>query len=126
MGDSAVPDFFQRFPMQLVHSSTLDAVLADGSAALDLLFLWGRDCPNCDIAKRAMLASPEQMNWPQVRWLHCNVYEDEAMATRFGLHGIPTFFVFRGGRRLGRITSWPGIGSFRNAVANALQPPDQG
>ena len=33
MGDSAVPDFFQRFPMQLVHSSTLDSVLADIEAA---------------------------------------------------------------------------------------------
>lgn len=121
MGDSTVPEFFQHFPMQLVQSSTLDNVLADGAAALDLLFLWGRDCPNCDIAKRAMLAQPAQMNWPQVRWLHCNVYDDEAMATRFGLHGIPTFFVFRNGRRLGRITSWPGIDAFRAAVANALQ-----
>jgi thiol-disulfide isomerase/thioredoxin len=126
MGDSAVPDFFQHFPMLRVHSSTLDDVLADGNAALDLLFLWGRDCPNCDIAKRLMLAHPAQMNWPQVRWLHCNVYDDEAMATRFGLHGIPTFFVFRHGKRVGRITSWPGVEPFRNAVATALQPATAG
>lgn len=120
MDDSAVPDFFKRFPMQRVHSSALDSVLADGSAALDLLFLWGRDCPNCDIAKRAMLAQPAQMNWPRVRWLHCNVYDDEAMATRFGLHGIPTFFVFAHGQRLGRITSWPGIEAFRTAIEGIL------
>lgn len=121
MSDSSVPDFFARFPMRLVRSTELDAVLADGTATLDLLFLWGRDCPNCDIAKRELLANPTRLQWPQVRWLHDNVYEDAAMATRLGLHGIPTFFVFRRGRRLGRITSWPGIESFRSAVATALQ-----
>jgi thiol-disulfide isomerase/thioredoxin len=120
MADSAIPDFFQHFTMQHVHSSALDGVLADGAAALDVLFLWGRDCPNCDIAKRAMLARPSAMQWPGVRWLHSNVYDDEAMATRFGLHGIPTFFVFRQGRRVGRITSWPGIEAFGQAVQKAL------
>lgn len=120
MTDTTVPDFFGRFAMQRVHSGELDAVLADGSAALDVLFLWGRDCPNCDIAKRAMLAQPERLNWPQVRWLHCNVYDDEAMATRFALHGIPTFFVFAHGKRLGRITSWPGTEAFRTAIDGIL------
>jgi len=118
--ETAVPEFFDRFPMQRVNSAELDAVLGDGSAALDLLFLWGRDCPNCDIAKRAILLRPDAMRWPQVRWLHCNVYDDAAMATRFGLHGIPTFFVFRDGKRLGRITSWPGIEAFRTAIDGIL------
>lgn len=120
MSDTAVPDFFDRFAMQRVHSGELDAVLADGSAALDVLFLWGRDCPNCDIAKRAMLAQPERLSWPRVRWLHCNVYDDEAMATRFGLHGIPTFFVFARGKRLGRITGWPGTDAFCIAIGDLL------
>jgi hypothetical protein len=121
--DSAVPDFFERFAMQRVHSDELDTVLAGSDAALDVLFLWGRDCPNCDIAKRAILAQPQRMRWPDVRWLHDNVYEDAAMATRFGLHGIPTFFVFRRGKRLGRITSWPGIDAFRTAIDDLLSRP---
>lgn len=121
MSDTAVPDFFTRFPMQRVRSDELDARLADGAAALDILFLWGRDCPNCDIAKRAILAQPQRMTWPGVRWLHDNVYEDAAMATRFGLHGIPTFFVFRRGNRQGRITSWPGVEAFRSAIDDLLR-----
>lgn len=120
MTDTAIPDFFDRFAMQRVHSGELDAVLTDGSAALDVLFLWGRDCPNCDIAKRAMLTRPERLSWPQVRWLHCNVYDDEAMATRFGLHGIPAFFVFTRGKRLGRITGWPGTDAFCIAIGDLL------
>lgn len=118
--ETAVPDFFERFPMQRVTSAGLDAVLGDGSAALDLLFLWGRDCPNCDIAKRAILLRPDAMRWPRVRWLHGNVYDDEAMATRFGLHGIPAFFVFAHGQRLGRITGWPGTEAFRTAIDGIL------
>ena len=121
MADTTVPDFFARFPMQQVTSDVLDAVLAESEAALDVLFLWGRDCPNCDIAKRAILARPQRMIWPDVRWLQGNVYEDPALATRFGLHGIPTFFVFRRGRRLGRITSWPGVDTFRSTVDGLLE-----
>lgn len=121
MADTTVPDFFARFPMRQVTSDVLDAVLAESKAALDVLFLWGRDCPNCDIAKRAILARPERMIWPDVRWLQGNVYEDPALATRLGLHGIPTFFVFRRGRRLGRITSWPGVDTFRSTVDGLLE-----
>lgn len=121
MADTAVPAFFERFPMQRVSSTELDQTLAEESAPITVLFLWGRDCPNCDIAKRAMLAAQQQLQWPQVRWLHDNVYDDPAMATRFGLHGIPVFFVFRGVRKLGRITSWPGLPAFMAAIEQQLQ-----
>ena len=116
MADTTVPQFFEQFPMRRVHESALDGVLAEPADGLTILFLWGRDCPNCDIAKRAMLLARERFQWPRVRWLHDNVYEDAAMATRFGLHGIPAFFVFAGARKLGRITSWPGADAFVRAI----------
>lgn len=116
MSDSAVPAFFEQFPMRRVREAELDAVLAEPCEGLNLLFLWGRDCPNCDIAKRAMLIARERFQWPRVCWLHDNVYEDPTMAMRFGLHGIPAFFVFAGARKLGRITSWPGTEAFVRAI----------
>ena len=117
----AHPDFFARFPMRPVTHDSLDAVLAeDVPQALTLLFLWGRDCPNCDIAKAAMLARPERFQWPELRWLHDNVYDDPEMATRFGLHGIPVFFLFRGRRAAGRITGWPGGTAFADASAKQI------
>ena len=115
MEDTQVPQFFDRFPMQLVREDALDAVLVD-DARLRILFLWGRDCPNCDIAKRQMLRSPEAFAWPDVDWLHDNVYDDPRMGTRFGLHGIPTFLVFRGRKRLGKISPWPGLVPFVAAI----------
>ena len=56
-GDSAVPRFFDAFPMQRGDARPLDAVLSD-DGRLRILFLWGRDCPNCDIAKAQMLQAP--------------------------------------------------------------------
>lgn len=120
MSDTTVPQFFEQFPMRRVREPELDAVLAEPAEGLSILFLWGRDCPNCDIAKRAMLLARERFQWPHVRWLHDNVYDDPAMGTRFGLHGIPAFFVFRGTRKLGRITSWPGAQAFVQAIEGQL------
>lgn len=129
MSDSTVPEFFARFPMQAVRSEALDAVLGEpGAPPVTVLFLWGLNCPNCDAAKRAILVSPDRFRWPAVRWLHANVYDDPEMANRFGLHGVPAFFVFRGSQRMGRITGWPGAGAFARAVeeqaaqAAALSP----
>jgi len=66
-----------------------------------------------------MLQSPGDFTWPGVHWLHDNVYDDRAMATRFGLHGIPTFIVFRGAKKLGRISPWPGSEQFIAAIERA-------
>lgn len=116
MADTTVPDFFDRFPMKRIVNVDLDADLATDDPRVVILFLWGRDCPNCDIAKRQILLSADRFGWPEVRWLHDNVYDDPTMATRFGLHGIPAFFLFHRGKKLGRITSWPGTDAFVGAV----------
>lgn len=123
MADSTVPGFFDAFPMRLAASATLDAILAEDDAVLSILFLWGRDCVNCDVAKREMLGAPDSFEWPGVRWLHANVYDDPALGTRFGLHGVPTFVVFRGVRRIGRISPWPGRAAFCAAIAQQLDLP---
>lgn len=118
---SAVPQFFDHFPMRAVTAADLDAALAEADAPpLTILFLWGHDCPNCDIAKQAMLASPARFHWPEVRWMHDNVYDDMEMANRFALHGIPVFFVFRGRKLIGKITSWPGMADFTQAIGRQI------
>jgi len=115
MIDTSHPHFFDHFPMQRVSDAGFDQVLVD-DAQIRILFLWGKDCPNCDIAKGQILLTPERFQWPDVHWLHDNVYDDPTMATRFGLHGIPAFFVFRGAKKLGRISQWPGTQAFVDAI----------
>ena len=112
--------FFRDFPMRRVTASSLDAYLTDDQR-IRILFLWGIDCVNCDIAKTQMLQSPARFQWPDVDWLHDNVYADRAMATRFALHGVPTFMVFHGARKLGRITPWPGSEPFIAAIEAARE-----
>lgn len=116
MNESTCTEFALEFPMWPTTSASLDSELAASPASLDILFLWGRDCVNCDVAKAEMLLSSDRFRWPDVRWHHANVYNDQEMATRFGLHGVPTFFVFRHGRKLGRITEWPGADAFVGAI----------
>lgn len=115
MSDPAHPAFFDRFPMDRVTAASFDAALRDDDR-VRILFLWGRDCPNCDVAKGEMLLAPERFVWRDVDWLHDNVYEDPAVGVRFGLHGVPAFLVFRGTRRIGRISPWPGATAFVAAI----------
>ncbi|MGN6479460.1 hypothetical protein [Luteibacter sp.] len=120
MSDTTVPGFFAQFPMAKITSAELDADLAADDNRIAILFLWGRDCPNCDIAKRQILLTPERFQRAELRWLHDNVYDDPKMATRFGLHGIPAFFLFHRGKKLGRISPWPGTEAFMDAVEKQI------
>ncbi|HEY4092574.1 MAG TPA: thioredoxin family protein [Luteibacter sp.] len=120
MSDTTVPEFFARFPMPKITHGELDTDLAADDNRIVILFLWGRDCPNCDIAKRQILLTPERFQRAELRWLNDNVYDDPRMATRFGLHGIPAFFLFHRGKKLGRISPWPGTQAFMDAVEKQI------
>ncbi|CAN5216878.1 thioredoxin family protein [soil metagenome] len=108
-------DALEAFAMQAVASDALDGVLA-AAPGLVCVYLWGYDCFNCDIAKGQMLLNESRVKALGFDWLECNVYADTRMRDRFALHGVPAFFFFQGGRKLGRITGWPGIAAFCEAV----------
>ena len=86
-----------------------------------MVFFWGLDCFNCEIAKKAMLAQPEAIRALGLKWFHSNVYEHRELGRRFMLHGVPTWFFFHRGKRLGRATGWHGLGQFEAAVAAARE-----
>lgn len=113
------PTAFDAFDMQPVSAQSLDAALESAGDKLAVVFLWGVDCFNCEIAKKAMLAQPEAIRALDLKWFHCNVYDDPEIARRFVLHGVPVWYFFHRGRRLGRATGWHGIGQFQAAVAAA-------
>ncbi|MFM0209386.1 hypothetical protein PQQ96_18435 [Paraburkholderia sediminicola] len=52
-----------------------------------------------------------------VRWFHSNVYEHREPGRRCMLHGVPTWFFFYRGKRLGRATGRHGLGHFEAAIA---------
>lgn len=105
--------------MQELTPSTIDEFLATKVSQLSVVFFWGLQCPNCEVAKRVLAEYSDQvieLNW---RWYHVNTYQHLDLGTRFGLHGIPTFLFFRDGKRIGKMTSFPGWDPFLQ-VAKSL------
>jgi hypothetical protein len=110
---------FAVFGMKELSADSFDAGLGEAGDELAVVFFWGLDCFNCEIAKKAMLAQPDAIRALGLRWFHSNVYEHRELGRRFLLHGVPTWFFFHRGKRLGRATGWHGLAQFEAAVAAA-------
>jgi hypothetical protein len=110
---------FAVFGMRELDAAGFDAGLASAGDELAVVFFWGLDCFNCEIAKKAMLAQPDKIRALGLKWFHSNVYEHRELGRRFMLHGVPAWFFFHRGRRLGRATGWHGLPQFEAAVRAA-------
>jgi thioredoxin-like negative regulator of GroEL len=113
--------FFEQFGMGPVDSAGFDAALQAAGDALVAVYFWGEDCFNCEQFKKAATLKAAQLQSLDLHWLQADVYADPALGQRFGLHGVPTFYFFHRGRKLGRITSWPGWPQFESAVLDLRQ-----
>lgn len=119
---------FEVFAMRPVSNADLDqAVIEAPGDDLRCVFLWGQDCYNCNLFKQAALLHQRALLDLGLNWFQGDVYADEALGLRFALHGVPTFVFYRAGKRLGRITSWPGLPQFVAAVhrLQGVQAPGQ-
>jgi hypothetical protein len=112
---------FAAFDMQELTADSFDAGLQSAGDDLAVVFFWGLDCFNCEIAKKAMLAQSDAIRALGLRWFHSNVYEHRDLGRRFTLHDVPTWFFFHRGKRLGRATGWHGLAQFEAAVAAARE-----
>ena len=91
--------------MRLVTDDSFDAdvVQAPGDD-LRCVFLWGHECYNCGVFKQSALHYREAFTALNLTWFEADVYNDRALNRRFSLHGVPAFYLYRSGKRLGRIT----------------------
>ncbi len=108
--------FFQQFAMQPISSQTFDDLIQNTSDELVCIFLWGQDCYNCNVFKQTAMNMQAQIQALDLQWFQADVYQDEALGLKFGLHGVPTFVFFHRGRRLGRISGWQGLPYFTQVV----------
>lgn len=100
-----------------VHSSEIDEIVKNKELGTIGLFIWGRECPNCEIAKRVMADRKNELFAFNIKWFQSNTYEDFDMATKFGINGIPTFIFFKNGKKIGRISPFPGWEAFSEAIS---------
>ncbi len=117
-GEFDPAEVFRLFAMQGVDSASFDAAVVNAPGSdLRCVFFWGNDCYNCMLFKNTALMLQDQIKALGLTWFHANVYQDEALGRRFGLHGVPAFVFYRAGKRLGRVSGWPGLPQFSGAVA---------
>ena len=109
---------FDKLSMKLFGTEDVDSIISEPGSKI--LFLWGFNCPNCEIAKRNLEAESENLSKFSLKWYHCNVYEDFDVSNKFSLHGIPVFFLYQDSKRLGKITSYPGYEKFAEVLNKAF------
>lgn len=112
--------FFSAYDLLELTPENFDAEVFKENSKLHGVFFWGHDCPNCDVAKKSLLNHQGDVLPLGLRWFSVNVYEHPELGTRFGLHGVPTFLFFLNGKRLGRISPFPGMAPFKEALEGLL------
>jgi len=110
-------EVFDLFAMREVDSGNFDSVVVSAAGSdLRCVFLWGKDCYNCNLFKNTALLLQDRIKALDLSWYQADVYQDQPLGRRFGLHGVPAFVFFRSGQRLGRISGWPGWPQFSGAI----------
>lgn len=108
--------FFDKMPITQLNSSTFDEALKNNVDKIVGIFFWGHSCPNCEVAKNILADEVEAVKSLDFDWFHVNVYENFELSTRYGLHGIPTFLFFYQGKKLGKISPFPTMDAFMEAL----------
>lgn len=111
-------EFFSIVGSTRLDEKTFDAAVA--GPGLRIVFMWGHDCPNCEIAKNVMSRNRDEVLRRPVHWFDVNVYDHGDLGTRFGLHGIPVFLFFKDGKMLGRVSGFPGLDPFLDTIDRHL------
>ena len=108
--------FFKSVEIEELNVLNFEQRLVESSDKLVGIFFWGHNCPNCEIAKGRLSEEAAKMNAVGIKWFHVNTYENFELGTKFGLFGIPTFLFFYQGKKLGRISPFPGLDPFFEAL----------
>ncbi len=116
MQDPLAHPFFQEVKIEALTVANFDEKLSGHQDEIVGVFFWGHQCPNCEVAKNQLHLEHERLKALGFKWFHVNVYENFELGTRFGLHGIPAFFFFHNGKRLGKISPFPGTDAFFEAL----------
>jgi thioredoxin-like negative regulator of GroEL len=96
--------------------SNFEAEVFNETGNLVLVYFWGPQCPNCEVFARHLPGLLPELEKLKVKLVKVNAYQHEDLATRFGLHGIPTFLLMKQGKLLGRMTSFNGDEFFLQVI----------
>lgn len=101
------------------NATDLDAHLGRGGRLL-VVYFWGAKCPNCELFASRLPHLLNALEGQPVDLIKVDAYQEPEVATRFGVHGIPAFFLFRDGVRLGRMSEFRGDAFWLSVVRDHL------
>lgn len=107
----------------------LDELISSPGQRLLLVYLWGPDCPNCEIFKRSWPKLLPELDALPVDFVALDAYQYPEVARRFAVFGIPHFLLFKNGKKLGKMSEFKGEGYWlavvREQATGVIQPgPD--
>ena len=102
-------------PTEIATPETFDA-LTQTQGALMVFYFWGPDCPNCEIFARDLPGLLTELP-AGVRVVKVDAYEYPELATRFGIFGIPSFVLFKDGKKLGMMRQYNGREFWKTVIA---------
>jgi thiol-disulfide isomerase/thioredoxin len=88
-----------------------------------LVYFWGHDCPNCEIFARHFEQLKKPIEELGVRIAKINAYDYPDCAVEFGLRGIPAFFLYQDGKRLGRMSDFESDDYFMSVLKENFGTP---
>ncbi len=94
----------------------LDAILSRRADALVVLYMWGPDCPNCEFFATRLPGVLRALAGANVAFVKVDVYAHPELARRYGVYGIPSFMLFRDGRRIGKMSEFRGDAFFTDVI----------
>jgi thioredoxin-like negative regulator of GroEL len=102
---------------------TFDALVLEPRGELVLVYFWGKDCPNCEVFAADLQRVLEPFAGEKLRVVKVDASTHGSLAQRFGLYGIPNFFLFRDGKKLGKMSQYYGRAYFDRVLREHLPPP---
>jgi thioredoxin 2 len=104
---------FDGYPLEL-GAAELDRHLAHGDLPVVVDF-WAPWCAPCRAMAPVFEHAAQQLE-PHARFVKLNTDENQAIASRLDIRGIPTLMVFRNGREVARVAGAMDAGRFRSWV----------
>lgn len=111
-----------HIPVIVSNAASFSRDVLEVKNELVILYLWGHQCPNCEIFAAHLPKVLDELGDVPARVVKINVYEESSVATDLAVFGIPAFFLFRDGKKLGRMSEFRGLRFFVDVVRENLPP----
>jgi len=111
-------------PIVAASAASFDDEVRARRGELVIVYFWGHDCPNCEVFAEHLPAVLAELGDVPARLVKVNAYEESDLAREFALYGVPAFFLFRDGKKLGRMSEFRGRRFFVDVIREHLPTGD--